>query len=266
MSNPHDSTSSTNASSTVSRRQFLTVAAATAAAAACAGGAKPGAAAPPSPTRAAGGVVLFQGDSVTDAGRSRPAAGPNNASANNASALGNGYPLLVASNILRDDPETPWQFFNRGVSGNKVPDLEKRWDADTIALKPDVLSLLIGINDYWHTKTLGYKGTAAEFETQLGALLARTKSSLPRVRLVVMEPFVLKIGAVNQSWFPAFDERRAIVARVAKNAGATFVALQDSFDKAARRAGLVHWAADGVHPTPAGHALIAERWRETVRL
>ncbi len=251
----------------LSRRRFLTVAAASAAVAACAPAATRASAAgiaAPTSGRGAGGVVLFQGDSVTDSGRSRTPATAS--AANNASALGNGYPLLITAGLLHDQPATPWRVFNRGVSGNKVPDLEARWDADTLALKPDILSLLIGINDYWHTKTLGYKGTTAEFETQLGALLARTRKALPSVRLVVMEPFVLKVGAVDASWFPAFDERRAIVARVARAANATFVPLQEPFDRAAATSGPAHWAADGVHPTPAGHALIAERWRATVKL
>ena len=262
---------SNDSSDSLSRRRFLAVAAATAAATAATGAcASSGANPSVNPSVVSGryngmagkgGVVLFQGDSVTDNGRNRNAAG-----ANNAGALGNGYPLMVAAGVMRDDPHSPWQFFNRGVSGNKIPDLVARWDADALALKPDVLSLLIGINDYWHTKTLGYKGTTAEFESGLGALLARTKSALPSVRLVVMEPFVLKIGAVDDGWFPAFDERRAIVARVASNAGATFVALQSTFDRVAKATGAGHWAADGVHPTPAGHALIAQRWLETVKL
>ncbi len=209
----------------------------------------------------AGGIVLFQGDSVTDNGRSR-----TRPMANDASALGNGYPLMVSSQVLRTDSESPWQFFNRGVSGNKIPDLDARWDADCLAIKPDILSILIGINDYWHTKTLGYKGTTAEFELGFIALIDRTKKALPSVRLVIMEPFVLKVGAVDDSWYPAFPERQAIVARIAKTVGAKYVPLQEPFDRAAKSTGPAHWAADGVHPTPAGHALIAERWRAAVKL
>jgi lysophospholipase L1-like esterase len=213
------------------------------------------------PSAKRGCIVLFQGDSVTDVGRNKTSTKPNDLG-----GLGNGYPLLVASEILRADPNTPWQFFNRGISGNKVPDLEARWDADTLAIKPDILSLLIGVNDYWHTKTHGYTGTAAQFESQLTALLARTKAALPSVRLVLLEPFVLKVGAVDDSWFPAFSERQAIVARVARTANATFVALQTPLSGAAQGTGPAHWAADGVHPTPAGHAFIAEQWRAAVKL
>ena len=253
----------------VSRRHFLAVAAAATASAAFASRATASTthavpndhALPHDSTRGTGGVVLFQGDSVTDVGRNKASTKPNDLG-----GLGNGYPLLIASEIMRVDANTPWQFYNRGVSGNKVPDLDKRWDTDTLALKPDVLSLLIGVNDYWHTKSLGYTGTAADFETQLTALLARTRTALPSVRLVVLEPFVLKVGAVDDSWFPAFTERQAIVARVAKAAKATFIGLQAPLTRAAQSTGPAHWAADGVHPTPAGHAFIAEQWRAAVKL
>jgi len=249
----------------VSRRQFLTVAAATAAVAACASNRakSPMSTASTATTSAVGrgGIVLFQGDSVTDVGRNMSSTKPNDLG-----GLGNGYPLLIASDVMRTDPNTPWQFFNRGISGNKVPDLVARWATDALAIKPDILSLLIGVNDYWHTKTQGYTGTSAQFESQLTALLARTRTALPSVRLVLLEPFVLKIGAVDDSWFPAFTERQAIVARVAKSANATFVALQAPFTRATQSTGPAHWAADGVHPTPAGHAFIAEQWRAAVKL
>lgn len=104
----------------------------------------------------------------------------------------------------------------------------------------------------------------AVYETEYVALLEATRSALPRVRLVVMEPFVLRTGAVDDSWFPKFDERRGVATRVAQRVGATFVALQAPFTAAAARVEPTYWTADGVHPTPAGHALIAERWRADV--
>jgi lysophospholipase L1-like esterase len=207
-----------------------------------------------------GTVVLFQGDSITDCGRNRGAGDPNVAG-----ALGTGYPLLVVSAELAAHPESGLQFYNRGVSGNKVPDLEQRWAADTLALKPDVLSVLIGVNDFWHKKN-GYTGTVADYEAGFAALLQTTRQALPAVRLVVIEPFVLRCGAVDATWFPEFDERRAAAARVARQAKATFVPMQARFTELAARTSPEYWAADGVHPTPAGHALIAERWRRTVRL
>jgi lysophospholipase L1-like esterase len=147
-----------------------------------------------------------------------------------------------------------------------VPALQARWDTDTIALKPDILSILVGVNDFWHKLTGGYAGTVADFESQYDRLLQGTQQALPNVRLVILEPFVLVTGAVDAKWFPEFDERRAVTARVAGQAGATFIPLQSMFTQLARSAPPSYWLADGVHPTIAGHAAIAERWREAVGL
>ena len=213
---------------------------------------------PPSPD---GTVLLFQGDSITDSGRNRTAAEPNTAG-----ALGTGYPLLVAAAALAAHPDRGLRFYNRGISGNKVPDLQQRWDVDTLELRPDVLSILIGVNDFWHKLSGGYTGTVQDYEDQYTALLERTRQALPRVHLIVLEPFVLRCGAVDEHWFPEFDARRAAAARVAAHARATFVPLQAVFDERARAVPPQYWAADGVHPTPAGHAVIAERWRRAAHV
>jgi lysophospholipase L1-like esterase len=210
---------------------------------------------PPGPT------VLFQGDSITDCGRVRSVREPNTGN-----GLGTGYPLLVASAALRADPARWFQFFNRGISGDKVPDLQARWEADALALKPDFLSILVGVNDYWHKRNAGYAGTVADYESGCTALLESTRKALPNVKLVVLEPFVLRHGAVDATWFPEFDERRAVAARVAKRVDALFVPLQAAFDELAAKAPPAHWASDGVHPTPAGHWVIAERWRAAVAI
>ncbi len=213
---------------------------------------------PPAP---AGTVVLFQGDSITDCGRNRAAA-----EANTAGALGTGYPLLVAAAALAAHPDRGLRFFNRGISGNTVPDLQERWAADTLALQPDVLSILIGVNDFWHKLDGRYNGTVQDYENQYAALLAHTRQALPRVRIIVLEPFVLRCGAVDDRWFPEFDARRAVAARVAAQVRATFVPLQALFDARVRAVPPPYWAADGVHPTPAGHAVIAERCRRAAQL
>jgi len=240
-----------------SRRDFLTTAAGASVALACARSVhtsvQPTGGPPPRAT------LLFQGDSITDADRDRESAGPNTGA-----ALGTGYPLLLAAAILETYPDHDLRVFNRGVSGNKVPDLAARWETDTLALAPDVLSVLIGVNDYWHTRTHGYTGTPADYERQYRALLEATRQRLPSARFVVLEPFVLRTGVVDETWLPPLEERRGIAARIARSAEATFVPLQAAFDTAAARGGPAHWLADGVHPTPAGHALIAERWRAAV--
>lgn len=238
------------------RREFLLAAGGALGAAALPGHAVPSVA----PERGAL-TVLFQGDSITDNGRDRKAADPNTAG-----QLGGGYPYLVAAAALAAEPTRGLRFFNRGVSGNKVPDLTRRWDDDTLAIKPDVLSILIGVNDLWHKLNGGYNGSVADYERGFGDLLAATRQALPRVRLVVLEPFVLPTGVVESKWFPEFDERRAAAARVARGAGAAFIRTQLLFDRLIRKTPPAYWAADGVHPTPAGHAAIAKAWQDAVRL
>lgn len=210
---------------------------------------------------AKGTVVLFQGDSITDCGRDRGSAEPNSAG-----ALGTGYPLLVASAVLAAQATRTLRFYNRGISGNKVPDLQQRWAADALDLRPDVLSILIGVNDFWHKLDHGYAGSVQDYEEQYTALLEQTRRALPRVHLIVLEPFVLRCGAVTARWFPEFDMRRAAAARVAARVRATFVPLQSVFNRRTRTSPPEYWAADGVHPTPAGHGVIAAQWRAAAHL
>ena len=176
------------------------------------------------------GVVLFQGDSITDAGRDK-----ENASANNFRALGQGYANMIASALLGGHAPLRLQCYNRGISGNKVPDLQARWQADTIDLKPAVLSILIGVNDIWHKLAGKYNGTVADYEQGFTKLLADTRTALPKTRLVICEPFVLECGAVNKEWYPEFTERRAVAKRVAEAAGAAWVPFQAMFDEVVSR-------------------------------
>jgi lysophospholipase L1-like esterase len=206
-------------------------------------------------------VVVFQGDSITDGGRDRSIPAPNVAA-----ALGTGYPLLVASQVLKARPQRGLTFYNRGVGGDKVPELAARWQADTISLRPDIVSVLVGVNDFWHKRLRGYAGTPGEYQDGLTALLETARRALPRTRLIVLEPFVLRTGVVDAGWFPEFDVRRAAAARAAEMAGAAFVPLQAVFNELAARTTPSYWAGDGVHPTPAGHEVIADRWRAAAGL
>jgi lysophospholipase L1-like esterase len=239
----------------VSRREFFALAAAATALAACDRDTSPVA------TRVTAATVLFQGDSITDDGRDRSVTAPNAPA-----GLGAGYPLLVSAGVLGAPSRGAWSFYNRGVSGNTMRDLAARWEADTLALRPSVLSVLIGVNDYWHARDGSYTGTLADYESEYAAILLATQRALPEVRLLVLEPFVLRCGVVNDSWFPGFDERRKAAARVARRVGATWVPLQEAFDEVASRTGPEWWSVDGVHPTLAGHRLIAERWRAAFRV
>ena len=86
------------------------------------------------------------------------------------------------------------------------------------------------------------------------------------MRIVICEPFVLRCGAVNDGWFPEFDQRRAAAKKLAEGMSLTFVPFQSMFDEAAQKAPPAYWAGDGVHPTLAGHALMAKTWREAVAI
>jgi lysophospholipase L1-like esterase len=207
-----------------------------------------------------GATILFQGDSITDAGRKRE----ETDAVNRQSAFGNGYAWMAASQMLVSRPEEKLRFFNRGISGNKVYQLAERWQTDCLDLKPDVLSILIGVNDIWHKLNGNYDGTGEVYEKDYNALLKRTKEALPNVKLVVCEPFVLKCGSVDDKWFPEFDNYRAAASRVAENAGAVFVPFQAMFDRAVEFAPPESWAHDGVHPSPLGAALMAHAWLQAV--
>jgi lysophospholipase L1-like esterase len=204
-----------------------------------------------------GTTILFQGDSITDAGRNKKEPQANN-------GLGRGYPAHVAGGLLGKHTCLGLQIHNRGISGNKVPDLEARWQQDAIDIKPDLLSILIGVNDIWHKLNGRYNGTVEDYETGFRALLQRTQKALPQTRIVICEPFVLRCGAVKDNWFPEFDQRRAVAKKLADELKLTFVPFQSMFDNATKSAPPEFWARDGVHPTTEGHALMAQTWREVV--
>lgn len=207
-------------------------------------------------------VVLFQGDSITDAGRDKANANPNDWA-----ALGRGYATMLTTQLLGAQPAQKLQCYNRGISGHKVPDLDARWQADTIDLKPALLSILIGVNDMWHMRDGKYDGTVAIYETGLNALLEKTRAALPDTTLVICEPFILPCGAIDDTWHPEFDERRAVAKAAARQAKALWVPFQSMFDKAiSDETPANYWAGDGVHPTMAGHALMARTWLDVTGL
>jgi lysophospholipase L1-like esterase len=207
-----------------------------------------------------GNTILFQGDSITDAGRQRNLG----QEVNSFEAMGDGYAWLVAGQLLANARDDNLKFFNRGISGNKVYQLAERWQADCLDLRPDVVSILIGVNDVWHMLEGQHDGTLKKYETDYQALVARTKEALPQVKLIVCEPFVLNVGEVNDSWFPIFDAYRGAARRIADTAGAIFVPFQALFDRATMLMPPEHWGADGVHPTGYGSALMAHAWLRAV--
>ena len=204
-------------------------------------------------------VIVFQGDSITDAGRDKEKATHN----------GRGYAALVTATLNADTPYT-YTCLNRGISGNRVVDLYARIRKDMIHLKPDYMSILIGINDVWHEYTIQNGVDAEKFEMVYELLIEELKRDLPELKLMILEPFVLPGTATENTeehpcrWEYFSKEtalRREASKRIAEKYGLLFVPLQDMFDAVnadAPSAG--YWLSDGVHPTMAGHELIKRQW------
>lgn len=207
---------------------------------------------------ARGLTFLFQGDSITDGNRGRNA-DPNH-------AMGHGYAFAIASRVGADFPQEKFNFLNRGISGNKIPDLLKRWQTDALDLKPDVLSILIGINDTGASvRHAADAGSVAEFESGYRTLLQDCKAAKPGMLFILGLPFVCPVGQVKNDWDAWRDgvrQRTDVVRKLASECNAVLVDYQAVFDKAARLAPPGYWVWDGIHPTPAGHELMAREWIE----
>ena len=197
--------------------------------------------------------ILFQGDSITDCGRSY----------NDNNNLGRGYPHLVEAELGYREPARH-EFFNRGISGNRIVDVYARIKRDIINLKPDFMSILIGVNDVWHELGDSPNGVCADkFFKIYCMLIEEVKEALPDIKIMILEPFVLKAAATEENWefFDTETKKRAEMARrVAEKYSLTFIPLQEGFDSLAALAPNNYWIGDGVHPTPKGHAYIKSKW------
>ncbi|HTN06145.1 SGNH/GDSL hydrolase family protein [Agriterribacter sp.] len=205
-------------------------------------------------------TFLFQGDSITDGNRTR------NNDWNH--VMGHGYAYIIASKLWYDFPEKKFHFYNRGISGNKITDLEQRWDTDTLALKPNLVSILIGINDTYAWINGDKQFTPKQFEEKYRALLLKTKNELPQVQFVLCEPFILPVENVKDKWdiyHAEVKKRQDIVQLLATEFNAIHIAFQQAFNTALKRAPASYWIWDGVHPMPAGHELMALEWIKQVR-
>lgn len=199
-------------------------------------------------------TILFQGDSITDTGRSRE----------NDINLGLGYPSLVKAELGYNNPGK-YTFYNRGISGNRIVDLYARIKIDFINLKPDYLSILIGVNDVWHEFGTKNGVSTEKYFKIYSMLIEEIKEVLPDTKIMILEPFVLK-GAGTEAHFDKFREEVQKRAEKAKEIAVlydlSFITLQDKFDEAAKIAPNEYWLSDGVHPTIIGHELIKKAWIE----
>lgn len=190
--------------------------------------------------------LVFIGDSITDAGRQKEAA-----------PFGSGYVHLVRAFLLARYPALGLDIVNQGIGGNTIRDLDRRWEADVIALQPDWLSIKIGINDVWR-QVQGRREQAVlldEYAATYDRLLRRTREATG-ARLILMEPYVIEqdhadpFRAIMDSYLP-------VVQRLAGECDAVLIRTQAAFDEALAAQPAAFWANDRVHPNTPGHAVIA---------
>ncbi len=204
-----------------------------------------------------GAVVLFQGDSITDADRYH-----NDDSA--PGSLGYGYAMMASAWFSALYPEKAVRFINRGISGDRTVDLRERWQEDCLALRPTWVSILIGVNDTWRRYDSNDPTPVREYESAYRAILEQTSAKL-HARLILCEPFVLPVAEDRTTWREDLDPKIAVVRRLAREFKALYVPLDGIFARAATQREPAFWASDGVHPTVEGHALIAQSWLRTVK-
>ncbi|MBQ9940495.1 MAG: SGNH/GDSL hydrolase family protein [Clostridia bacterium] len=202
--------------------------------------------------------ILFQGDSITDSGRAR----------DNDINLGVGYPLLVKANLGFESPGK-YEFFNRGISGNRVVDVYARIKNDIINLKPDVMSILIGVNDVWHEFSSENGVDAEKYFKIYDMIIEEVKNALPSIRIMIMEPFVLKGTATEEKWecFNLEVKKRSEMAKkIAQKYNLPYIQLQEGFDKLSENIDESYWLSDGVHPTAMGHEYIKNEWIKAFKI
>ncbi|ANS73919.1 GDSL family lipase [Paenibacillus yonginensis] len=197
--------------------------------------------------------VLFIGDSVTDCGRNYE----------DQASLGAGYAFLAAAEFGRRYPEKQVTFLNRGISGHRVKDLEERWDRDCLQLKPDYVSILIGINDTWRRYDQNDPTSVDNFKDGYRRLIERTLNQGVK-KLILMEPFVVPVHEEQQGWYEDLNPKIQAVRSLAKEFGTLYVPLDGLINAASTGTGAAYWAEDGVHPSTAGHGLIADAWLSVV--
>ncbi|CAN5224539.1 SGNH/GDSL hydrolase family protein [soil metagenome] len=199
--------------------------------------------------------VLLTGDSVTEWGRDF----------SDPTSLGHGYAFIVAALAGARRPDLDLTFLNRGVGGDTAALLRARWVDDGLALAPTVVSVMIGINDTWRRFDAGRSTSTESYESDVRAVLDSARDELG-ARLVLIEPFVVPVSDDQQVWRADLDPRIGVVRRLAAEYRAVLVPADGLFAAAAVRTSPAMWAADGVHPTTAGHGLLAGAWLDAVGL
>ena len=206
--------------------------------------------------------ILFYGDSITDMGRARP--GEECC----CKQYGMGYPYFVMGELKYEDP-AKYEAVNTGISGNRVVDLYQRVKIDCWNHNPDVISILIGVNDVWHEQIDNYNNGVdiKRYEKVYRMLIEDTLEKLPNVKIMILEPFVAKGTATEAKWenFLEVKEYAKVAKKIAEDYNLPFIPLQDKIDKAIEKHGVFHVLYDGVHPNVYGAKLIANEWIKTFK-
>ena len=199
--------------------------------------------------------ILLVGDSITDMGRDRDCGDVSPWS------FGKGYPFILESKFSEKDP-LKQQLINRGISGNRIVDVYARVKSDIWNIAPDVMSILIGVNDVWHEIEQKNGVEIDRFEKVYRMLIEDTKKVLPNLKIMLLEPFVLKGVSTTEKFdqFLQVFEYAKVVKKLAEEYGLIFIPLQEEFDRQAEKVGEETLLYDGVHPTIAGSTLIANEW------
>lgn len=210
-----------------------------------------------------GKVILFIGDSITDGNRYKDPGMEWDLN----HQMGHSYAYIVNGIMGCKYPEKKYVFKNRGISGNRIADVFARKEADLFALKPDVLSILVGINNGPLAQNNEIATSEEEFDVIYRLLLKGVKERLPECQIVLMEPFVCKAGWVKdcyEQWRSAVSGYGEVVKQLAQDFDAVFIPLQKKFDILSEQFGAAYWSWDGIHPTENGHGLIAMEWMKAM--
>lgn len=204
-------------------------------------------------------LILFQGDSITDMRRSK--------GGNVNYSLGNGFVYIIASVLGMKCADKEYRVMNRGIAQDKVEDMEKRWQEDALKIKPDVISILAGINNIGAVLNNLGPESLQSFEEIYSGLIEETRLAMPDLSIIVCEPFSLPVGTRVRNWpkrKQLLSDVHDIIFSIAERSGAYYLKLQSAFENAALTKSYDYWMFDGVHPTPAGHGLIAKIWLDEI--
>ncbi len=198
--------------------------------------------------------ILFQGDSITDANRDK----------RNYHELGSGYPKYAAELIESEHPDIDFEFINFGISGNRTCQLFDRLYDDGIVFAPDIISILIGINDIWHRHDFGkIETTDAQIQLNYRCILERLRRQT-NSKIVMLQPFLLDSHGIDHLR-EDFARLLPIVDALAAEFADVYVPLNEYFSEALKtQPAPLYYSADGVHPNAEGAKFIAEHYKNAI--